>query len=312
VIVRSTAVLLLGSLLAAPAAPGQSSRFTLSQPGPAAYAGERTDTTTMADSSRVSTGRVLLVGGILATSMVTIHLYQQQGWWRDNRAPFHFDEDLVYGLGVDKLGHFYGGYVLSYGVTQCLRWAGVRDEPALWWGSAGSLLFQTYVEVEDGFSSWGFDRVDFAGDLAGAAWPLARHYVPELRAVDLKLSYAPSPLLGEQGGSGFRGQQHLVIDDYEGQNFWLSLKVEQLLPAEAARYWPDFLCLAVGYGARDVAGTGPHRVWFLGLDYDMTRVIPRSTGFLRSLGEVLNFIRLPAPAVRIAPGTVWYGLYFAG
>lgn len=298
---RLLPALLLSSLLAGPALHGR----TPSGTGGAADS-------TGADTAAVSTGRVLLIGGAVAASMVTIHLYQQQGWWRDNRAPFHFEEDLVYGRGVDKLGHFYGGTLLSYGFSRCLLWSGMREEPALWWGSAGSLLFQTYVEVEDGFSTWGFDRVDFAGDVAGAAWPLVRHYVPAVRAVDLKMSYVPSPLLGEAGGSGFRGQQHLVIDDYEGQNFWLSLKVERVLPAEAARYWPDFLCVALGYGAREIAGPSPHGAWYLALDYDMTRVIPPTSGFLRTLGEVLNFIHLPSPAVRFAPSAVWYGFYFSG
>jgi len=39
-------------------------------------------------------------------TMIGIHLYQESGWWKYNRAPFHFREDLEYGLGVDKIeGH---------------------------------------------------------------------------------------------------------------------------------------------------------------------------------------------------------------
>src|SRR5258706_228656 len=42
-------------------------------------------------------GRLALVGGTLLSSMAAIHIYQQNGWWKDNRAAFHFQEDLVYG-----------------------------------------------------------------------------------------------------------------------------------------------------------------------------------------------------------------------
>ncbi len=255
-------------------------------------------------------GRLWLVGGTLAGSMVAIHLYQQSGWWRDNRAPFHFQEDLVYGLSVDKVGHFYGAYLLEFLISNSLRWANVPDVNALWIGSAGALLFQTYVEIEDGFSAWGFDRVDFASDVGGAAWPIARHYVPFLRNFDLKLSYHPSDLLGNPGGIGFKGQKHIIIDDYEGQTFWMSVKVHELIWESAQKYWPDFLCLAAGYGARQVAGPSPHRITFVALDLDMTKIIPSSTPFLRTLGEALNFVHFPLPAVQFSPNTIWYGLYF--
>ena len=252
----------------------------------------------------------MLISGTLLGSMVVIHVYQQSGWWRDNRAPFHFQEDLVYGLNVDKIGHFYGTYLLEFFISRSMRWANVSEESSVWIGSGGALLFQTYVEVEDGFSNWGFDRVDFASDVAGAAWPLGRYYLPYLRNFDLKLSYHSSDLLGNPGGIGFKGQKHLIIDDYEGQTFWMSFKIHQLVPESLRRYWPEFLCLAAGYGAREVAGPDPHRVYFLALDLDMTKIIPGESGFLKSLGELMNYIHLPLPAVQFSPNAIWYGLYF--
>src|SRR5437879_9571678 len=98
-------------------------------------------------------GRLALVGGTLLSSMAAIHIYQQTGWWKDNRAPFHFQEDLVYGLSVDKIGHFYGAYLLGFVIGKSLEWANVPERTAIYAGSGGSLLFQTYVEIEDGFSA---------------------------------------------------------------------------------------------------------------------------------------------------------------
>ena len=278
---------------------------------------DRVDSTLLSSDSllpQINNTRLALVSGTLLTSMVAIHIYQQNGWWKDNRAPFHFQEDLKYGLWVDKIGHFYGAYLLNFVMSKSFEWADVPDEKALWFGAGGGLLFQTYVEVEDGFSAWGFDRVDWLFDLGGAAWLPLRYYVPYLQNFDLKLSYHPSDLLGNPGGIGFKGQKHLMMDDYEGQTMWMSVKIKNLLPTSVEKYWPSFLCLSIGYGARDVApdvaGANPHRVYFLAPDLDMTEIIPRNTKFLQTLGEALNFVHFPMPAIRFGHKTILYGLYF--
>lgn len=263
-----------------------------------------------ADTSGINPVRFGIVTGTVAATIAVIHIYQTNGWWQGNRAPFHFQEDLQYGRSVDKLGHFYGGTVMAFILRKSYRWAGFSDEASLYWGSAGSLLFQTYVEIEDGFSTWGFDRVDFASDVAGAVWPIAQFHSPFLRNFDFKFSYHPSPELDNPGGSGFKGQKHILFDDYEGQTIWLSMKMHNLLPEGINTYWPEFLNLAVGYGARDVLSSKPYSVFFLAFDLDMTKVIPDNTPFLKLLGEALNFIKVPMPAVQISPRAIWYGIYF--
>ena len=264
------------------------------------------------DSStrKINGFRCAIVGGVTVAAMASIHIYQQNGWWKNNRQSFHFREDLTYGSWVDKLGHFYGASVLTFIYNKSLQWAQFSDTDALWLGAGTSILFQTYVEVEDGYSKWGFDRVDFAADVAGALFPVAQHYAPVLKNFNFKFSYHPSDLLNEPGGVGFAGQKHIVFDDYEGQTIWLSLNVNNFVPHAVEMYWPDWLAFAVGYGAREVGGPDPHSILMLALDYDMTKIIPGDTWFLRTLGEALNFIHFPAPAVRISPDAVWYGLYF--
>lgn len=261
-------------------------------------------------SPEVNYGRLAIVGGAWTATIISIHIYQQNGWWKDNRTSFHFREDLKYGLSVDKIGHFYSATVATFIGRKSIEWAEIPEQKALLLGVGVGLLFQTYVEIEDGFSAWGFDRVDFATNVIGAAWPIAQYYIPFFQNFDFKFSYHPSPLLNNPGGSGFQGQQHLIFDDYEGQTMWLSTKVKNFLPAALEQYWPEFLCLAVGYGARDIAGPEPYPVYYLALDYDMTKIIPAKTWFLKTLGEALNFIHFPAPAVRISPSAIWYGFYF--
>jgi hypothetical protein len=262
------------------------------------------------EHSTVDGTRLAIVGGTVVLGMAAIHVYQENGWWKDNKASFHFLEDLEYGRGVDKIGHFYGASLLTFVLGRSIGWANVPEADALLLGAGTSLLFQTYIEIRDGFSAWGFDRVDFAANVGGALYPVLQYHVPVMRNFNVKFGYHPSDLLNNPGGTGFRGQEHIIFDDYEGQTFWLSLSMANLLPPSIDEYWPDWLALAVGYGARNVAGDDPYSVLLVGLDYDMTKVIPQTTGFLRLLSETLNFIRLPAPAVQVTPGAIWYGLYF--
>jgi hypothetical protein len=262
------------------------------------------------DSVRINTTRLAIVGGTALGGIAAIHIYQANGWWKDNRTSFHFREDLKYGLSVDKLGHVYGATAMAFVFRKALQWANLSEAASLWWGSGSALLYQTYVEVEDGFSEWGFDRVDFASDVIGSFYPVAQHYSPFLKTFNLKFSYHPSELLNNPGGIGFQGQKHIIFDDYEGQTIWLSASVHSLLPRPLDEFWPRWLCLALGYGARDVAGPEPFPVLILSFDYDMTKIVPDDTSLLKTLGEALNFFHFPAPAVRIAPHALWYGLYF--
>ncbi len=264
----------------------------------------------LADSHAINKTRLAIVGGTLLTVAVAVQVYQANGWWRDNRRSFHFQEDLKYGLGIDKIGHFYGATMGTFIFSKSFQWANLSEASSLWWGAGASAFFQTYVEVQDGFSTWGFDRVDFAADIAGAFYPVVQYHVPFLRNFNIKGSYWPSKLINEPGGIGFKGQKHILFDDYEGQTAWLSINVHNLLPGNAKAVWPDWLLIAGGYGVRDVAGTNPYRVYFVGLDLDMTRIIPQDTAFLRTLSESLNFFRLPLPAIQVSPRTIVYGLYF--
>ncbi len=259
-------------------------------------------------SKGLSPTRLAIIGGTLGAVMATTLIYQNNGYWRDNREPFHFQEDLQYALHVDKIAHFWDSALLTYVFAKSFEWANMEESDAWWWGAGTSLFFNTFAEIQDGRSAWGFDRVDWAANVAGAAFPLIKYYAPDVRNFDIKWTYLPSKNLDTQGA--FPGQRHLIFDDYEGYSFWLSVKTNNLLPKSLEPYWPDFLCLAAGYRARDIIAPQPYREYLIGLDLDMTKVIPSDTWFLRTLGEALNFIRFPLPAVKISDGVVWYGIYF--
>ncbi len=261
-----------------------------------------------ADSGGINTTRLAIVGGTVAAGVTAIHLYQQNAWWKTARAPFHFEEDLIYARNIDKIGHLYGANVLTFVFSKSLEWANFSESRALLWGAIGSTLFQTYIEVEDGFSAyWGFDRVDFASDVVGAWYPVLQHHLPVLKDFNFRFSYLPKNP-GSQGA--IPGQTHTVFDDYEGQTLWLTLTMKHLLPRSVAMYWPEFLCISIGTAVRDNLTPNRYLVWYISPDLDMTKIIPQDTAFLKLLGEALNFIHFPMPAIRFAPNVVWYGLYF--
>ncbi len=258
--------------------------------------------------SKVNGLRLAVVGGVTTASIVAIHFYQENAWWKGSRSTFHFREDLIYAKNVDKVGHLYAANVLTFVFSRSLQWAEVPDRQSLIWGAIGSTLFQTYVETEDGFSKyWGFDRVDFAGDVLGAWYPVIQDLVPPLQSFNFKFSYLPKNS-GSRGA--IPGQTFTIFDDYEGQTLWLSVSMHSLLPRPVDGFWPAWLALAAGVAVKD--NLTPHRylVFYLAPDLDTRAIIPSNTRFLKTLGEALNFIHFPMPAVRISPDVVWYGLYF--
>jgi hypothetical protein len=259
-------------------------------------------------SPPLDAGRLAIVGGIVAGSVTAIQIYQANAWWKTKRAPFHVKEDLVYARNIDKIGHLYAANVLTFVFNKGLLWADVPEGPSLIWGAVGSTLFQTYVEVQDGFSAyWGFDRVDFASDVVGAWYPVLQHYVPAMRDYNFRFSYLPKTP-GSQGA--IPGQTHTVFDDYEGQTVWLTVTMKDVLPGAVARPWPSWLCLSLGAAVRNNLSPNRYLVWFISPDIDMTQVIPQTSGFLVTLAQALNFIHFPMPALRFAPNVVWYGIYF--
>ncbi|MDH7516431.1 MAG: hypothetical protein QHI48_11230, partial [Bacteroidota bacterium] len=107
-------------------------------------------------------------------------------------------------------------------------------------------------------------------------------------------------------------------DDYINQTYWCSVKVKRLLPASLRPAWPAWLALAVGLGVDDkLEGYLKNQSLpqgnlelYLALDVDVTQVLPSDIEWWETLKRCLNYIKFPAPAVRLTPGVVWYGVYF--
>ncbi|MBL7997969.1 MAG: DUF2279 domain-containing protein [Candidatus Kapabacteria bacterium] len=247
-------------------------------------------------------------------------LKQSTVYWGDRTGFYwNFNDDWRYAHGGDKFGHAYFANVLTILTRESLINSGMNQRKAAWWGFAVSMIHQTAIEVQDGFSTGkdgafvpylGFSWGDFTANTLGAAFPLAQEYSPFLRNFRYKFSINPSAKF--RTGNFYSSVTH----DYESKYHWLSINVHDLLPASAQKYWTPFLNLALGHSVKDIVtapgqyaylnnGSPYHELW-LSLDYNF-EALPGTSAWWVSLKRFLNVYKLPAPCVRLLPDVVWYG-----
>lgn len=258
----------------------------------------------------------IALGTVYAAMAIGLHINQANAWWKEDRGPFHFQEDWPYALQVDKLGHIYASYTMSTFLGDLFMECGIDHEASTIMGGVFGLAYETYVEVEDGFATkWGFSPSDAISNAVGSGFYVAQHYVPVLENFTPRWSFVPSRWTGD---NELNARPTTFIDDYTSTTFWLACDVERLLPSSAAAYWPDWMMLSVGYGVRDydhVTTEGVHLDptprFMVGLDYNWVRILPTSDfGVLNYLRQFLNYVKLPAPTLEFTPtGTRFHLLY---
>ena len=249
--------------------------------------------------------RLFLVTAITSASVATVHHYQSKAWWQATRTKFHFQNDWEYALWIDKLGHWWGATAIHHLFSSALRWSNFSDVSSMWLSSFMALTYQLYIETYDGYArDWGFSPGDALFDFGGAFYPLLQYYYPPLKNVNLKLSYYPSKRLLKKDPNDELYKNKFVIDDYEGQSFYLSFKINNILPDNLEKLWPDFLCLAIGYEMRNWNGYAvADKNYFLTLDYDFEQV-PLYGQFWQFLKNTFNLIHFPAPGIRFSNGKI--------
>ncbi len=253
--------------------------------------------------TEIRPAKALIFGGIYLGAITGLHIHQANAWWSKDRGKFHFQEDWVYALQVDKAGHFYGGYLISYVMSEGMIASGFSWTDATVWGTALGIAYQTYVEAEDGFArDWGFSPSDWYADVAGSLFFIAQHYVPALQNITPKWQYIPS----EWTGKPVIERPRTFIDDYNSSTFWWSVNVYNILPDNMKKYWVPWLDLSFGYGAdaidaAAVAGGPPDQLatrrYMIGLDYNLVKLLPEGGWFWNWFRQSLNYIKFPSPAI---------------
>ncbi|MFN8358747.1 MAG: DUF2279 domain-containing protein [Candidatus Kapaibacterium sp.] len=266
---------------------------------------------TLHEVSSVDAGRLAIVGTATAAAITYGFVLQGSIWWKGEQSAFsfNFDRDWKYALGADKIGHFFFPYVVAGEYSQALEWCGLDTISALWYSAGLGLAHQTFVEIRDGFSKdqgggyLGFSCADMGANILGAAFPLLRQRSEFLRQFAVKISYFPSE-------SFQHGAHSSIIDDYESTYHWLSISPSVFLPRALARRFPPWLHLAIGHSVKhlDGYGGGTHEL-YLSIDWHLS-ALPIEGAFWKTLARTLDYYHFPAPAVKVYPNIVWYGIKF--
>lgn len=283
--------------------------------------------------------RVWLIGGSAAVGYVTALVVLNTTWYQQyERVGFHTFDDFPEWNQMDKAGHVWTAYTGARWTSQTLRWSGVKPKVADAAAVGTSLFFLTTLEMLDAYSAkWGFSWSDVGANVTGAAvfyaqsrlWNEQRiavkfssHNVSYKQQLDNTYTIDVAKHVNDLYGETILEK---VLKDYNGQTYWLSVN-----PSSFAKndFSPKWLSVAIGYGADGMLG-GTDNVWtvdgvvkdytvvprtrqfYLSPDIDFTR-IPTRSPFLKTVFEIVNVIKFPAPALMLNnKGSVkFYPVYF--
>ncbi|MBZ0204220.1 MAG: YfiM family protein [Ignavibacteria bacterium] len=249
--------------------------------------------------------------GVVAGGIFTgLHIYYSNTWWKDKVHYFKFAQDGFYARNMDKASHIYTANAFTVITATGFEWAGLSPSKSLLYGAITSMAYETYIEVNDGLApNWGFDWVDMGANLAGALYPFLQNEVKPFRHINFKWSFKPEWVKKKTT------QSDDLLDDYTNMTFWVSVNPMIVLPKSITngKFYPKFLAFALGMSLQDAShvtgSTNAQSQWFISIDWDVNQ-LPGKSDFMKKLKKILNFYHFPAPAVRISPSGIWYGLYF--
>lgn len=242
--------------------------------------------------------------GTIAWSLAAVSL-EFQWWWKDDyyykQHAFRIQNDGYFynhSYGVDKLGHAYASYLIFHLSHDFMQWAGYDDRDALWAAIAVPATHAIAIELGDGFAKWAFNVSDLYFNSAGLAYGVLQVKYPYLQNFNYKWSYFPS------ASGGKKDPDWGPASDYSGHIYWISMDMHNILPEPAKHYWPKYLNLSVGLGAKNVsfADTGDKKHKFaIGLDWNTNAMLPDGDTW-QIFKNLINKVRLPAPGIKFYTG----------
>lgn len=234
-------------------------------------------------------------------------------WYKDYvLTNFHFFNDNEEWLQMDKIGHIATAYQAGKCGIGMLSWTGVERKKAIWYGGLAGTVYQTSVEVLDGFSpAWGFSLGDELANITGSALLISQALAWDEQRIQLKYSFHQTDYPSFRPNLLGKNLTEQWLKDYNGQTYWASVNIYSFLNHSYKNRFPKWLNVAVGYGADGMTGGNGnptevngvplpyferYRKYYLSLDVDWERIGTRSP-FLKTLFRVVGFIKFPAPAL---------------
>ena len=251
-------------------------------------------------------------------------LYTQ--WYRDYpQSAFHFFNDNGEWLQVDKIAHMWNTYNVGKPLMKLFYWAGLDQKKAALYGAGTAYLFQTTIEIFDGFSSeWGFSWGDAIANTLGAGALVSQQLIWEQQRIVLKYSFHQTEYADYRPDVLGSNVMEGILKDYNGLTAWMSINPYSFMKRDSK--FPKWLSLGLGYGAEGMTGgfenpkevdgepipqSDRYRQYYISIDFDLARIKMRSK-FWNGLFKVMNIIHLPAPAIEFNQGraTKFHALYF--
>jgi hypothetical protein len=248
--------------------------------------------------------KTLLNYSLVAYSLSSFYV-EYQWWWKGNYRKFQYGNDGFinnYSLGVDKAGHFYTSYFYFNALYEFMEWGGFDERTKLLTAIAIPAVYAISIEVNDGFTHFSFSGYDLTANLTGIGYGVLQRQFPVLKNFKFKWSYYPS-------GTIPLDDKFIIANDYDGHIYWLNVDVNGMLPNGMKNYWPKFLNLAVGYGAKNVShrnawlgeinSKGPKtRKFAISLDYNLGS-FDINNDFLYTVRNIVDYFHFPAPGIRM-------------
>ena len=238
-----------------------------------------------------------------ATIATTTLVGLNQLWYKEYpKSNFHTINDNSEWLQMDKAGHVFSAYHLGKIGAETLSWAGVSKKNQLVYGATLGFVFLSSVEVFDGFSSqWGFSYGDMIANASGTGLYISQELLWKEQRIIPKFSFHTTSYATarpEVLGNSFSQQ---ILKDYNGQTYWLSGNIRSFFKQSKI---PQWLNVAIGYGGQGmVYGNnynfdGRTRQYYLSLDINLVK-IPTKSNILKTVFEVCNTLKIPAPTIEI-------------
>lgn len=266
---------------------------------------------------------IITSSGLYATTLGVLYL----GWYAGQDATaFHFIDDSHYWLQVDKAGHFTTAYNFSNYGFWTLRWSGVNNKKAAWYGGLMGFGAMTVIEILDGFSpSYGASWYDLTANALGTGLFVSQQLLWKEQRFRMKFSYHPTDFAQYNPEQLGENSLQRMLKDYNGHTYWFSMNIQSFLKDESG--FPAWINVALGYGADGMLHpiSNPEfdengdplpefnrvRQYYLSMDIDWTKIKTHSA-FLRFVFKGLSFVKLPFPTLEYNSENqfVFHWMYF--
>lgn len=237
------------------------------------------------------------------------------------RSSFKSLNDNSQWMQMDKFGHIFSSYYIGKMGMDALAWAGETKKKQLIYGATLGFVFLTTIEVLDGFSEeWGFSNGDVMANALGTGLLVGQELLWDEQRIQMKFSFMTTDYAKNNPDKLGESTIEQILKDYNGQTYWLSFNLRSFFRESKI---PKWLNVSIGYGANGLPedsldfSTSPpepiesYRQLFTSIDVDLTK-IPTNSDFLKTVFNVFNFVKIPAPTVEYRTNGSWkfHFLYF--